>query len=173
MLILKFWPTYPPFCVRNFLGLGNPVWESCTPAYLRSLKILPIDFPWQKTYRANFIRHLDCFFRNYRHFKVFSKKFQQSISPFRVFAVLVSQTLKLVLQFLTYWDAVYGILLTTELRKIAWEKNFEFLPQKFFTSPQSQKKNFEKKIWLWKVLKKLGQKIKILFPFVFALFSCE
>ena len=43
MLILKFWPPYPLFCeTKNVLGLGNPIGESDTPAYLRSLKVLPI-----------------------------------------------------------------------------------------------------------------------------------
>ena len=50
MSILKFWPTYPPFCeTKKFLEPCSPVRESGTPAYLRSLKILPIDFSSQKT----------------------------------------------------------------------------------------------------------------------------
>ena len=37
--------TVPPFLRNeNFLGLGNPVRESGTPAFLRVLKMLPIDF---------------------------------------------------------------------------------------------------------------------------------
>ena len=48
MLILA---NIPPF-LRNekILGLGNHVLESGTPAYLRSVKALPIDFSPQKTY---------------------------------------------------------------------------------------------------------------------------
>ena len=36
------------FAKRNFSGLGKPVRESSSPAYLRSLKILPNDFSSQK-----------------------------------------------------------------------------------------------------------------------------
>ena len=50
----------PPFLRNeNFLGLGNPVRESGTPAFLRVLKMLPIDFSSQKTYRAKFLGHFD------------------------------------------------------------------------------------------------------------------
>ena len=38
MSISKFWPTYPPFYKTiKKLGLGNPILESGTPAYLRTL----------------------------------------------------------------------------------------------------------------------------------------
>ena len=40
----------PPFLQNEiFLGLGNPVQESGTPARLGLLKMLLIDFPSQKT----------------------------------------------------------------------------------------------------------------------------
>ena len=116
MLILKFRPTYPPFCeTKFFLGLGNPVRESGTPAYLRSLKMLPINFSSQKTYRAKFLGHCDSQLRIYGHFKVFSKKIQRLISPFHFLAVPVSQKFYLLLQFSRYRDAVCAILLTTKL----------------------------------------------------------
>ena len=61
MLILKFWPTYPSlFPKRIFLGLGNPVRESGARAYLRSLKMLPIDLPSQEPYGTKFLGHFDC-----------------------------------------------------------------------------------------------------------------
>ena len=44
----------PLFAKQNFLGLGNPVQESGNPAYLRSFKMLPIDFSSQKTVGAKF-----------------------------------------------------------------------------------------------------------------------
>ena len=41
--------TVPPILRnKNILGLGNPVRKSGTPDYLRSLKMLPIDFSFQK-----------------------------------------------------------------------------------------------------------------------------
>ena len=138
MLILIFWPTYPLFAKRIFLGLGNPVRESGTPAYLRSLKMLPIDFSSQKTYRAKFLGHFDSQFRIYGHFQVFSKKFQRSIFRFRVFAVPVSRNFYLLLQFSRYRDAVCGIIRTTKLATKHRKRNFEFLPQKFFRAFQSQ-----------------------------------
>ena len=55
MLILKFWRN------ENILGLGNPVQKSGTPDYLRSLKILPIDFSSRKTEGAKFLGHFDSF----------------------------------------------------------------------------------------------------------------
>ena len=68
---MKFWPTYRPFfCETNFLGLGNPVRKSVTPACLNSLKILPIDLPSRKPDRAK-LGHLDCYFKIFSHFKVF------------------------------------------------------------------------------------------------------
>ena len=50
----------PPF-LRNelFLGLGNPVQESGISDFLRSVKILRIDFSSQKTLRAKFLGHFD------------------------------------------------------------------------------------------------------------------
>ena len=52
--------TVPPFLRNeNFLGLGNPVQESGTSAYLGSSKVLPIDFSSQKTYRTKFLGHFD------------------------------------------------------------------------------------------------------------------
>ena len=46
----------PPFLRNeNFLGLGNPVQESGTPAYLRYFKMLPIDFSSRKPCRAEFL----------------------------------------------------------------------------------------------------------------------
>ena len=48
----------PPFLRNeNFLGLANPLRESGTPAYLRSLKTSPIDFSSQKTYSTKFLGH--------------------------------------------------------------------------------------------------------------------
>ena len=45
----------PPFLWREiFLGLGHPIGESGPPAYLKSLKMLPINFSSQKTCRAKF-----------------------------------------------------------------------------------------------------------------------
>ena len=50
----------PPFLQNEiFLGLGNPVRESGTPAYLGSFKMLPIDFSSQKTVGAKFLSHFD------------------------------------------------------------------------------------------------------------------
>ena len=52
--------TVPPFLRNeNILGLGNPVRKSSTPDYLRSLKMLPIDFSSQKTEGAKFLGHFD------------------------------------------------------------------------------------------------------------------
>ena len=64
MSILKFWPKYPPF-LRNdyFLHLGSPVTKSDTPAYLRSLKMLQIDFSSQNTCTSKFLGHFDYYFR--------------------------------------------------------------------------------------------------------------
>ena len=60
MLILKFWPPYPNlFQNENILGLDNPVRKSGPPDYLRSLKMLPIDFLSQKTEGAKFLGHFD------------------------------------------------------------------------------------------------------------------
>ena len=74
--------------LRNefFLGLGNPVRESGTPPYLRSLKMLPIDFCnlYNKLFRS-----FRLLVKIYGHFKVFSKKIQQPLSQFRFFAVPV------------------------------------------------------------------------------------
>ena len=50
MLILRFCTTYPPFWETKLLELGSPVQESGTSPYLRSLKILPIDFPSPKNH---------------------------------------------------------------------------------------------------------------------------
>ena len=59
MSILKFWPMYHLFA-KQILGLGNPVRESGTPDYLRSLKMLPIDFSSKKkTCSAKFLGHFD------------------------------------------------------------------------------------------------------------------
>ena len=100
--------------------------------------MLPIDFSSQKTEGAKFLGHFDSQFRIYGHFQVFSKKFQRSIFPFRVFAVPVSRKMLLLLQFLRYRDAVCGILRTTKLATKIWEQNFEFLLQKLFRPIQSQ-----------------------------------
>ena len=52
--------TIPPFLRNeNILGLGNHVRKSGTPDYLRSLKMLPIDFSSQKTEGAKFLGHFD------------------------------------------------------------------------------------------------------------------
>ena len=52
--------TVTPFLRNeNILGLGNPVRKSGTPDYLRSLKMLPIDFSSQKTEGAKFLGHFD------------------------------------------------------------------------------------------------------------------
>ena len=57
MLILKFWPPYPLF-LRNEkkIGLGNPVRGSGISAFLRSSKVLPIDFPSQKNIQSQIFR---------------------------------------------------------------------------------------------------------------------
>ena len=47
------------FAKRNFFGLGNPVRETGTPAYLRSLKVLPIDFSPPKTCGDKLLGHFD------------------------------------------------------------------------------------------------------------------
>ena len=135
----------PPFLRSEiFLGLGNSVRESGTPAYLRALKMLPVDFSSRKTYRAKFLGHFDSQFRIYGHFQVFSKKFQRSIFRFRVFAVPVSGNFYLLLQFSRYRDAVCGILRTTELATKRWEQVFEFLPPNFLSPPPPpSKKNRE------------------------------
>ena len=44
---------------ENILGLGNPVRKSGSPDYLRSLKMLPIDFSSQKTKGAKVLGHFD------------------------------------------------------------------------------------------------------------------
>ena len=122
--------------------------------------MLPIDFSSQKTQGAKFLGHFDSQFRIYGHFQVFSKKFQRSIFPFRVFAVPVSRKMLLLLQFLRYQNAVCGILRTTKLATKCWEKIFEFLPPNFFRAPQSTKKIFEKKLTLEGSKNFWGQKSK-------------
>ena len=55
MSILKFWPTYSPVLrIENILGLGNLVQQSGTFVYLRSPKVLPIDFSFKKPVEPNF-----------------------------------------------------------------------------------------------------------------------
>ena len=45
MLIFEILANVPPFCeTKFFLELAHPTGESGTPAGLRSLKMLPIDF---------------------------------------------------------------------------------------------------------------------------------
>ena len=77
--------TVPPFLRNeNILGLGNPVPKSGTPDYVRSLKMLPIDFssPKKQTlssgftaifrfFRRNSTVDISCFTENLSHPTVF------------------------------------------------------------------------------------------------------
>ena len=56
----------------------------------------------------------------------FQKKIQRSLSQFRFFAVPVSRKIYLLLQFLRYRDAVFRILLTTELSIKIWNSFLNF-----------------------------------------------
>ena len=143
--------TVSPFLRNeNILGLGNPVKKSATPVYLRSfveqkfrvISILTLGFTViLRLFRKNFNDHYP--------------RFGFSQFPFQGKSISAH----------SFWDIgmwFFCILFTTEMRKNIWEQNFEFLPQKFFTTPQSQKKIFKKCVWLWKALKNFwGKKIEI------------
>ena len=102
-----------PSFLRNekFLGLGNPGRESGTPAYLRSFKMLPIDFLFSQIFTAFWLLVQDL-----RSFKCFFEKISMAVisSLFRFFAVPVSRKIYLLLQ-LRYQDALFCILLATKV----------------------------------------------------------
>ena len=139
MLILKFWPTYPLLAKRNFLGLVNPVRESGTPAYLRSLKMLPIDLPSHQTCRAKFLGHFKSQFRIYGHFKVLSKKFQQPLSPFRFFSFFHGKSIS------SYSFKDIGMRFSAFNAQVNWLQNvgsgiLNFWPENYLEPPKVKKK---------------------------------
>ena len=78
----------PPFWRNeNFSGLGNPVGESGTPAYLRSLKLLPTISRPKKPVQPNF-RSFGLLVHDLRSFYSFFEKISMdviSVSVFRCF----------------------------------------------------------------------------------------
>ena len=140
MSISKFWPTYPPLFLRTkiFLGPCQPIREFGTPAYLRSLKILPIDFSCKKPIEPNFqvISTLNSGFRVILRF--FRKKFNGHYLHFGFsqFLFLGKSISPSVFKILSY---VFCILPTTKLTIKILNGFFKFLPQKCFTALPSQK----------------------------------